>query len=400
MTITIHRGQKQIGGSIIEIATADTRIVFDVGINLDEGNTVTVPQIEGMFAGGIAFDAVFVSHYHADHMGLLAHILPGIPIYMGEKAFKIVEAANDYRGVSAPFEPEFLYSDKTVIVGDISVTPILCDHSAFDAYMFVVEADGKKVLYTGDFRANGRLDFDSFFDKLPEVDAVIIEGTTLSRDENKPNIEEEFLEDIAEGALQKYTGPAFIMMSAMNIDRIVTAYNAAQHTNRLFLEDIYTAGVATAAGEDIPQPNSNYNVRVFTTGGDKQYRMLQRYGTAKIGKAAIVKQPFLMCVRPSMKRYLAKLNELCPFENGILFYGMWKGYMDEPDVKDFLDFMAEKGVKLHILHTSGHADSMSIERVIAKTKPRVIVPVHTENDEWFGRFDGVTVVYECNHFEI
>ncbi len=400
MTITIHRGQKQIGGSIIEIATADTRIVFDAGINLDEGDTVTVPQIDGLFTGEKAFDAVFVSHYHADHMGLLAHILPGIPIYMGEKAFKIVEAANDYRGISAPFTPVFLYPDQPVTVGDISITPILCDHSAFDAYMFVVEADGKKILYTGDFRANGRLDFDSFFEKLPKVDVLITEGTTLSREENQPNIEEEFLEDIAEGALQKYTGPAFIMMSAMNIDRIVTAYNAAQNTNRLFLEDIYTAGVATAAGENIPQPNGDYNVRVFTTGGDKQYRLLQLYGKAKIGKAAIAKQPFLMCVRPSMKRYLEKLNELCSFENGILFYGMWKGYMDEPDVKDFLDFMDEKGVKLHILHTSGHADSMSIERVITKTNPRVIVPVHTENDEWFGKFDGVTVVYECNQFEI
>ena len=36
MTITIHRGQNQIGGSIIEISSKTTRIILDAGSELDE----------------------------------------------------------------------------------------------------------------------------------------------------------------------------------------------------------------------------------------------------------------------------------------------------------------------------------------------------------------------------
>ena len=38
------------------------------------------------------------------------------------------------------------------------------------------------------------------------------------------------------------------MISAMNIERMITAYNVARQTNRVFLEDIYTADIAMSAG--------------------------------------------------------------------------------------------------------------------------------------------------------
>ena len=63
-----------------------------------------------------------------------------------------------------------------------------------------------------------------------------------------------------------------------------------------------------------------------------------------------------------MKNYLAKLNDLVSFGGGVLFYGMWKGYMEQPEMKEFPDWMTSKGVKVHILHTSGHTDSITIEK--------------------------------------
>ncbi len=50
MTITIHRGQNQIGGSIIEIASETTKIILDAGSELDEEVPVA-PQIDGLFTG-------------------------------------------------------------------------------------------------------------------------------------------------------------------------------------------------------------------------------------------------------------------------------------------------------------------------------------------------------------
>lgn len=383
MKIHIHRGQDQIGGSIIEISTDNTRLIFDVGAELDESEEIEIPPIDGLFVGIKKYDAVFVSHYHPDHIGLLGALADGIPVYMGEKSFGILHSAYSYRKLDVPFSPQSIHDGQTVQIGDITVTPLLCDHSAFDSYMFLVDAEGKRVLYTGDFRANGRLDFDKLLDRLPKVDAVIIEGTTLSRDDNIHNIEEEALEEIAVNYLEKHSGPAFIMMSAMNIDRLKTIENVARRTGRLLLEDLYTARVATAAGCAVPDRKNG--IRVFLTSSD-QHDELCGYGSAKIGEKGMMKSRFIMCVRPTMQLYLQKRNEKISYEDGILFYGMWKGYMQQPKVKGFIEFMQSKGVKLHILHTSGHADSMTIDKLIQRGEPKIIVPVHTENAEWFQKY--------------
>ena len=401
MKIIIHRGQNQIGGSIVEVATEKTRIVFDAGINLDEKETVDIPEIEGLFSGHKLYDAVFISHYHSDHIGLLDYIVPDIPIFMGEKSYNIFKSASEYRRKSSSFKPTFIYDRTAITVGDITITPFICDHSAFDSYMFLIEADEQKVLYTGDFRANGRLDFDALLSMLPKVEVLIIEGTTLTRESNIANIEEEFLEEIAVKELQKHKGPAFIMMSAMNIDRLITAYNAANATDRIFLEDIYSAEIATSIEEDVPKPNGKLPARVFlTVGGDENYKKLQKFGKAKIGKEEIAKTPFLMCVRSSMINYLKRLNELCSFEDGVLFYGMWKGYMEQESTKAFIEFMKSKGVKLHILHTSGHADELTIERMITTVSPKIIIPIHTENADWFDKYTGIHIVKDCKSITI
>jgi ribonuclease J len=394
MKINIIRGQNQIGGSIIEISTEYTRVIFDIGINLDEQSNIEVPQIEGLFCGEPSYSAVFVSHYHYDHIGLLEYVLDGIPIYIGKQAYDISRAAVEYCGKT--FDIKHLdFTDGSVIeIGDLKITAFRCDHSAFDSYMFLIENAEKKVLYTGDFRANGHLNYNELLERLPEVDALIIEGTMLSRDTFDKNIEEEFLEEIAVDVLSKYSGPAFLLSSAMNVDRIITAYNAARVTGRVFLEDLYTAGIMSAIGMEVPAPG-NEGIKVFMTGGDKQYELLKRYEDCKIGKAGIARSRFLMCVRPSMKNYLSKLSEDCSFENGIIFYSMWKGYQAREDMKSFLEWMKSKGVKVHVLHTSGHADTSTIEALVNKVNPKVIVPVHTEEPAWYLRF-GRKVLLEEN----
>lgn len=383
MTIKIHRGQNQIGGSIIEIASQRTKIILDAGVELDEIGTPNVPQIEGLFVGEPQYNAVFLSHYHADHIGLAEKIVPGIPIYMGEKAFEIISTSNEYRKISTKFSPNFMKNGETIIVDDLKITPFSCDHSAFDSYMLLIECDGKKTLYTGDFRANGRGEFEALLKRLPKVDAVIIEGTTLSREYTKRNIEEEKLEEIGADFLEKHSGPCFIYCSSTNVDRLITARNIAKRTDRLFLEDIYTAQIAACSGVPEIAPKRG-EVCVFQTdGSERQHTLLEEFGSAKIGKGSIAKKKFLMTVRPSMKRYLESLNATASFEDGVLFYALWTGYKEQPGTAEFLKFMEQKGVSIHTLHTSGHADSQSIDELISAISPKIIVPVHTENAERF-----------------
>lgn len=384
MVIKIHRGQNQIGGSIIEVSTESTRVVFDVGINLDETECVKIPAIEGLFQGKPLYDAVIISHYHSDHIGLLNYVLGGIPIYIGKQAFSVVQAASSYTNREIMYEPHLFEENENIAIGDLAIYPYRCDHSALDSYMFLITDGQKTILYTGDFRANGRMDYQELLNKLPAVDALIVEGTTLTRETYKNNIEEEELENIAMSKIIDYPGPVFFMTSAMNVERMVTAYNIAHRDHRLFLEDLYSAEILNAVGFNTEERN---DIRVFMTGGDMQYEMLQKYPSSKIGKKEISKTRFLMCIRPSMKNYISKLNELMSFENGILFYSMWRGYQEKDDIKNFLDYMTSLGVRIHVLHTSGHADVDTIDRLIKKVSPGTIIPVHTENPGWYEKYD-------------
>ena len=97
MNIRIIRGQDQIGGSIIEVSSAKARIVLDVGAELDEAEPAA-PPVEGFFSGTPAYDGVFITHYHGDHMGLADRILPGIPVWMGEGAAAVDRASAEYMG--------------------------------------------------------------------------------------------------------------------------------------------------------------------------------------------------------------------------------------------------------------------------------------------------------------
>ena len=75
----------------------------------------------------------------------------------------------------------------------------LTDHSAFDAYMLLIEVAGKRILYSGDFRAHGRKSslVDRFIASPPrDIDVLIMEGTDLGSDKScvtEDDLETEFV---------------------------------------------------------------------------------------------------------------------------------------------------------------------------------------------------------------
>lgn len=390
MKIHILRGQNQIGGNIIEIATNHTKILLDVGLDLDDSDKHSLPKIQGLFdyAG---YDAIFISHYHGDHVGLAYHTHKDIPIYLGKASYNIILAADRYRKIKTFTPTGFLQHKQTITIGDISVTPYLCDHSAFDSYMLLCEADSETVLYTGDFRSNGRKSFDALLNELPKnMDKLLCEGTTLSR-ENYVAVSEKELEKRAVDLFRSTPGPVFVLQASMNIDRIVTMYRAAKQSNRIFLEELYMAEIATAAGKNIPNPDFD-DVYAFITSPAK-YSILTKY-KHKAGKSFISKNPFVMCVRNSMLHYMKSLAQNLSFQNGLLIYSFWNGYRETESMKLFLSECEKLGLKIVTLHTSGHADENALKRLIETVKPKALLPIHTENAERFSQIAPNVVIEE------
>ena len=59
---------------------------------------------------------------------------------------------------------------------------------------------------------------------------------------------------------------------------------------------------------------------------------------------------------------------------------MWLGYLEQDEqYKNFMNTMKELGIDVIYLHTSGHADYDAFKMLCDIAKPKVAVPIHTED---------------------
>ncbi len=370
----ILRGKEKIGENLIEISYGETKILVELGKALDGGEELSDLEKTVLET---KYDAVVVSHYHADHAGLIDK-KQDCPVYIGAGARRILEAMSKFRGETLPQNIAAYRDGRSFRIGKIRVTPYLCDHSAFDSYMLLFEAGGKSILYTGDFRFHGRKTSDVLFARLPKrVDVLISEGTNLGSE--KPCFSERELEERAVELIKNADGPVFILQSASNIDRLVSFYRAAKRCGRIFYEDLYTALLASAAGGSIPRPDVFEDVFAFTPrpvrGNRKDlfFEFEHKRGIGAIAKG----RPFVMPVRPSMLGFLQKLCRKIAPSGALLIYSMWSGYREKDDVKEFLEEAQSLGLKERTLHTSGHASADDLMRLHKRVGADEYVIVHT-----------------------
>lgn len=248
MKITVHRGINQIGGCITEVATEKARILIDLGQNLpdNQGNVTDLFQskgaIEELCAG---VDAIFYTHYHGDHVGLMGLVPARVRQFIGGEAKEVMLVKAKYlrqdREKAALLET--FRKQNRVTIGDITVIPYLVSHSACDLYMFLIEAEGIKILHTGDFRDHGYLGkglLPTIRKYIGQVDFLITEGTMLSRnDESVPT--EYNLQMKAKQAMKQFKY-VFVLGSSTDIDRIAT-FHKANARKRLFVCDSYQSEV-------------------------------------------------------------------------------------------------------------------------------------------------------------
>ena len=80
------------------------------------------------------------------------------------------------------------------------------------------------------------------------------------------------------------------------------------------------------------------------------------------------------------------------FPDAELVYSMWKGYIegtDEQKNQNVIDFVNLFHGQYHFLHTSGHADVNTLEKVCKITNPSIgVIPIHKEKDT---RFDDLPI---------
>ena len=178
----IHRGSHQIGGNCVELATQNTKILIDCGLPLDfEEQTLETQEkiLEDAKEWTRNCDAIFLSHYHADHYGLLNEAPEGTKVYTTKETAELMKISG-FLGEDLTKHLDIQPIENTVTVKDFRVTKFDVDHSAFGACAFLFEACGKSILYSGDIRLHGKKGI--LYKRLPQhVDYLFLEGTNIGR---------------------------------------------------------------------------------------------------------------------------------------------------------------------------------------------------------------------------
>lgn len=407
MDIIIYRGTKEIGGTLIEVCTTSTRILIDAGYPLFLNNEPiaddvakkhysellalnVLPDIKGLYAWDQKdFDAVIISHAHIDHYGLLKYIHPSIPVYLSPGTETLIRISQAFQ-ICEKFELDFrrftMY--EPFQIREFSVTPYLMDHSAYDAAAFEITAEGKTVLYSGDFRGHGRkaICLNRFIERAKkDANILLTEGSTLGRAEERILTETEIEETVIK-RMEGLNVPLLFQCSSQNIDRLVSFYRAALRLKRKMVVDVYTANVLyelRKLGNNLPYPSSDYpNIKVFfpyrltqkifNEIGEEYAKQFSDYHISRRQLKEIQDRVVMLC-RPSMHKDLEKSN----LKNGVFMYSLWTGYRSSDYQQRFEKYLEKSGFSLEVLHTSGHATISDIQRVIQGLNSQKIIPIHT-----------------------
>lgn len=418
MNYKIHRGRDEIGGMCIEVAAdSGTRILLDLGMPLTtpEGDDYPreTPQrpTRELIAVGVLRDipgvyphdpsapsiaAIILTHVHLDHYGLAHHAHTDIPVYGSDGTISILEAGRIFfPDARLPVKLRHIPVNEPLHLGEIAVTAIPVDHAAPDSRALLVEADGQRLLYTGDLRAHGRTGFR--FEKmlkdarLRNADWLLIEGTTLGSSGGSHGLRSEM--DVEANLIELSTGNpdglVAVVASGQNVDRLVSCFRAARRTGRILVIDPYQAFILmklAPLSKSIPQFTwdevgvsfAPHQVERLKDAGmmDLVYEMSTN-GKVTSDKLASEPHRYLMSVRGSFG--MTKVFDKVGPQRVVLVWSMWRGYWEREHCA-MREWAEREEVEALFIHSGGHAWPNDLERLAEAISARETVLVHTEAD--------------------
>ena len=408
--IEVFQGN-QIGGCITVISTKKTKIVIDYGENLPGAEKEDIIKFDWEKE---KVDAVFFTHYHGDHIGRFMEIPDDVDLYMGKVTYYVMlnirKAIEDEAAVDKLIKRRdagtiiFVKEDRPVCINDdIRVTGYSVDHSAFDAYMYLIEADGTNILHTGDFRDHGhrghviknREDCNVILKVIEhyvkkngrKVDILIIEGTMMGERAKEKRFSEKDLMAWAKDYFKDHRH-IFLKISSTNVDSLASFYQAAKvndipmYVNSYILKQFQ---VYRDSGRD-------HGTHIYDFEGARQIPFLPNWDGADDTIARqkldeMRRNGFVAVV--SEKDYYERIMDELSDTKPKFIYSMWDGYRDP--TKAAYDKKLDEFCKKYNAfpkHTSGHAYPELIEAVIKEVAPtQRIWPIHTENADEFKKLD-------------
>ncbi len=208
MQVGFLGGAREVGRIGISVKSEKTQVLLDYGVmfNHEPGFPMHVPPNE--------VDGLILTHSHLDHSGALPvfYIGGGIPLYTNRLNLDLTQLLiQDFIKLSGYYLPFEYLELKTMMqsnkhldfaveeeLGDIRFQLLNAGHTPGSAQL-LIEAEGKKLLYTGDFNTTDSQLLAGAAMNYGDLDALVIESTYANEDHtDRLELEKRFVDSVTE----------------------------------------------------------------------------------------------------------------------------------------------------------------------------------------------------------
>jgi ribonuclease J len=390
--VEVLSGNRSIGGNFVKVEDGDRVLIFDQGIRFDVMKRFyagfiapgglrelreigAVPRVEWYNGAG----AIYISHMHLDHLGLLSNIPARVEVYVPNLGvYELLEEKWSSSPSWLSMVPRKHYLKlcglKPMEVDRNGVAALPVSHSAFPAYAFLYFGSDKTVLYTGDFRVEGFLDREEFekvrggpgmLDYIREnnikVDVLVIEGTNLgsAKPPISPAEEHAMIVKILEGH-------SLVVSTAHPLD-FEHAYFMMKTDRPVYIASDSIAKFMEAA----PQLPSEPKLLAEYVKAPLKF---EASSMEELGDDSLVVASYYEVV--DLLRDLAS-NNLLPKNAAVLISEPEPRIEEAQAYEAMMNWFMNLGVQAYSMRVSGHYYPYQLKKIIDVIRPKEVLLVHT-----------------------
>ncbi len=463
MKLSLLGGKNEIGGNKVLVEHKTTKLLLDFGMSFSQAGKFfseflqprkcssipdlielnLLPDLKGLYRNDYLkhmgrkeekreFDALLISHAHADHAQYLHFLRNDIPVYCTKPTKIILQAleeigANTFSDLITTVETfqfrinskgglsrvtranaeyikerpfQITEKNKRYKIKDLEIEMLPVDHSLPGACAFIIYSDEGNLVYTGDLRFHGyNSNLTQEFIKKAKATKpkwLLCEGTRI--DQETSVTETEVKEQISK-FIKEAKNLVFVEHPIRDLDRVISVYNAAKANKREFVVTLKLAYLIEALQEyctfkldevKILVPKKSWGL-ICKEGADcKQVEQdYEKWELTYINRKNAITYPELQ-KNPSkyvVSMNMFEVNQLLDIKpkDAIWIKSSCEPFCDEMELDDERkkNWLAYFKIKEYFAHASGHASGKEIKALIKEIAPKELIPIHTQKPEMF-----------------
>ena len=237
-------GVADIGMNLTLYGAMGGWVLVDAGTTFAPRDVVGVealmPDPRFLKALGGRLKALVVSHYHEDHVGAITRYWPKYtrcPIYAPPFAARMLTGKFQSKGLKGDVGIKTFEPGTTLKIGPFRIRTVRVAHSTPDCVAFCLQAEGRRILHTNDWKIDenpgigSRTDIGAFRNLGRKgVDLMLCDSTNADRE--APQTSEASVRRALETVMRTTRGMVFVCSFGSNVARMASVAQAAKAARR------------------------------------------------------------------------------------------------------------------------------------------------------------------------